>query len=456
MGTQFQFLSHAAIIAAVGLEAGACGPPSARYRDELIRYDRVVSERATVDDGRDLFAGEEVLLIEPLVAAVIARNPSIESAREGWRAALARYPQATSFDDPTLAYSVAPLSIVSSKVDFGQVLEISQPLPYPGKRRLRGQVALAEAEAAQQDYQAVRLRVALMAAHLYYELYATERAVAINAEFESELEQHRDTLTAHLAAGHAWQDDALKVDVDLGEVAQARIDLEADRDVLVAQVNELLHRSPELPLPPLPASLALPLTVEESSADLQAIALQMRPEMGSAGARRDRESASIAVAEREFYPDFRVMGQYNSMWPELEHEIMVGLALTIPVWRGRRHAAVDEATARRKRADVELEVVEDRIRTEVERAYRAHQAALSVLDTYRADIVPSAEARVEAIRVGLDTGRVSFIEVLRADHELLTVTLRYEHALANAYRRRADLEIAIGRMGDAPADGGAR
>lgn len=451
-----RFGTLAATLAAVVL-AAACGVASSQYRDSLTRHDRAVARRPKVlDDGRDLFSGAKTLGRAALVEAALARNPSIDHARAAWRAAVARYPQATSLDDPTLAYTLAPLSIASSEVDFGQVIEISQPLPYPGKRRLRGQVALAEAEAARQDYEAIKLRIALIATHLYYELYATERAIAINIEYEKELEEHRETLSAHLAAGHAWQDDALKVDVELGEVVQAGVDLDADRDIVVAQINELLHRSPELPLPRLPQTLEVPDAGERSTDELQSIAVKNRPELRAAGARRDRESASIELAERDFYPDFRVMGRYNSMWPQFEHEGMVGLAVTLPVWRGKRRGALDEARARREQASVAIALVEDRVRSEVERARRAYVAALDVVKIYRDDIVPSAKMRVESIRLGLDSSRVPYIEVLRADHDLLEVTLRYERALAAVYRRRGDLEAALGVIAGMGDDRGSR
>lgn len=438
-------VQRSAVFTVAVFGAAACGPSSSGYGDQLASYRRAQPPAAT-DDGRGLFGDADVLEVEPLLDAVLARNPNIARARAGWRGALARFPQATTFDDPTLSYSLAPLSIGSDAVHFGQTIELSQPLPYPGKRRLRGHVVLAEAEAAREDYEAVRLRVAQMAALLYYELYATDRALAINAEYRTELEQHRTTLTAHLAAGHAWQDDAHKIDVDLGEVRKARVDLEAERDVIVAQLNELLHRSPELPLPPPPSSLPMPEAPGASAEELRARAVRQRPEMRAAAARLDGAAARAAVADRDFYPDLRVMGRYSSMWATIEHEIMVGVAVTIPLWRGARHAAVEQADASRAGAVFASRATEDRIRTEVERAHRGYTAALAVAETYRDEILPSARARVQAIRGGLDSGRVAFIEVLRADHDLLSATLRYERALADAYRRRADLDAATGKL----------
>ncbi len=437
-----------------GVFSSGCVSQSSAYRGQLAAYESESDgvERR-IDDGQGLFEQDDVLSAAAVVDAAISRNPSIRAAQEGWRAALAIYPQATAFDDPTLSYTFAPLSVASSEVDYGQIVDLSVPLPFPGKRRLRGEVALAEADAARYEVDRVRLRVALMAVQLYYDLYATTRSIEITTEFEAELEAHRKALTAHLAAGHAWQDDALKVEVDLGETSQRRLDLEGQRDILRAQLNQLLHRQPETPLPPMPRTLIAPEAVSSSSLELQEIALKARPELGSAGARLAAGDASIAAAQREFYPDFRILGRYNSMWPQLEHELMAGVAVAIPIWRERREAAVQGARAMRNRRAAELDASTVRIRADVERAYQAHRAALAVLAKLREDILPAARDRTKSIRVGLYSGRTTFIEVLRADHDLLSATLHYELALANAHRRHAELEVSVGRLG--LAEGGA-
>ncbi|HUH00779.1 MAG TPA: TolC family protein, partial [Kofleriaceae bacterium] len=192
--------------------------PASGYRDLSADYDRVTYTPHSRDDGDALFAGQEVLELPVLTAIVLQRNPSLEIARQGWRQALAEVPQATSFGDPMLAVGLAPLSIVDPDVKLGVSAEISQPLPYPGKRRLRGEVALAEADAARHDYLAVRQRLALMAAQLYYDYFLLERALEINADHAALLEDYLDVVTRYLETGRAWQDDALKLDVDLAEL----------------------------------------------------------------------------------------------------------------------------------------------------------------------------------------------------------------------------------------------
>ena len=50
----------------------------------------------------DVFVGDKTLERQALVRAVLARNPTVESARHGWRATLAAYPQVSALDDPLI------------------------------------------------------------------------------------------------------------------------------------------------------------------------------------------------------------------------------------------------------------------------------------------------------------------------------------------------------------------
>src|SRR5690349_17828868 len=138
---------------------------SGAYDAERLRFDRA-EPRAQVhgrDDGPAGSLDGRVLERAAFVRAVLERNPSIESARQGWRAALARVRQAGVFDDPMVDLGVAPLSIGSSRARFGYELQVSQRLPWFGKRSLDASVASAEAAVARSDFEATRRELALMA-----------------------------------------------------------------------------------------------------------------------------------------------------------------------------------------------------------------------------------------------------------------------------------------------------
>ena len=111
-----------------------CGAGASPRESALWREYRASSQRHPQADAVALFAGDEHLEREALVSAVLARNPSVNAAREALRAALAEIPQMTALDDPMVGYELAPLSIVGD-APYGQVVSVKQKLPFPGKRR---------------------------------------------------------------------------------------------------------------------------------------------------------------------------------------------------------------------------------------------------------------------------------------------------------------------------------
>src|SRR6266545_3951502 len=269
------------LVYAAALLLAACGSANLDRR-----YDRMLAETGrarplsaiAADDGRALFAGATTLERAAVVEAVLARNPDVEAARQAWRAALAGFPQAAALDDPMLSYSFAPLSIASD-ARFGQRVELAQMLPFPGKKRLAGEVALAEAEAARGSFEAVRLELALMASNLYDDLYVAARAIDVNRQHQELLAKLKKSAEAQYAAGRATQQDPLQAEVELVYLERDRVVLETDRDVVIAQLNGLLHRRPEAPLPVPPAEHPAPTPPPASAAELQDQALAARPEL---------------------------------------------------------------------------------------------------------------------------------------------------------------------------------
>jgi outer membrane protein TolC len=108
-----------------------------------------------------------------------------------WQAASARYPQVVSLDDPMFTTAVAPASIGSNNVEFGYRLELSQKYPFPGKRTVRGQAALSEADAAGHDIDDIRLQLIESTKSAFYDYYLVGRALAVNQEVLDLLKEFR-------------------------------------------------------------------------------------------------------------------------------------------------------------------------------------------------------------------------------------------------------------------------
>lgn len=397
-------------------------------------------------------ADEQVLQRAELVRQVLASNPNAAAAREAWQSALAAIPQRTALEDPTLSYGFAPLSI-GSDVRFGQEIQLSQGLPFPGKRNLRGSIAEAEAEATRGEWHSAQLRLALMASTLFDELFVVDRSLETNAEHLALLSSLEQSAEAQYVAGRASQQDALQAEVELSRVLQDRLALESARERLRAQLNALLHRPPSAQLPSPPKALEQPGRPSKSSEALQEEALRQRPELASLRARLGGSDAAVALAKREYLPDFMLMGSYNNMFMDKPHQFMAGVAVNLPILTGKRRAAIEEAEGERRRLRQEELALLDELRAEVAQA-------LSRLDeAYRSDallhqrLLPAARDQLAAARAGFEAGKNNFQTLLEAERSLRNIQLQIHESSAAIHTRHAELARALGSVPDLPTAG---
>lgn len=226
---------------------GCAGAGSVRKRDAMVatlsRADR--SHEVAIEG--ELSVGGGSLDRAALVAAVLARNPELDVARETWRAAIAGYPSAVVLPDPMVSYEVAPFSIGSS-VPFGQRIEVSQKLPYPGKRSLAGDAAIADAEAAHGDYETLRLELAEATVHAFDDYYVAARTLDVNHHHHELIERIQKSATAQYTAGRASQQDPLEAKGELISLDRERLMLETQQRTAVARINRLLRRVPDTKL----------------------------------------------------------------------------------------------------------------------------------------------------------------------------------------------------------------
>lgn len=421
---------------------------SASYRSLQAEYARSNADLGMPSsEGQLELAGRSVLERSEYIHAVLARNPSIESARQGWRAALARVRGAGALEDPMLDLAVAPLSVASSRASFGFEVGISQKIPWFGRRSLEAAAAAAEAGATHGDYEATRRELALSALVLYDQYFIAIRSIDINTQHIELMRMLRAGATAQFAAGRGSAQDALQAEAELAHMEHDTAILASQRDVTVAQMNELLHRAPELPLPPPSRDLPLPVIPDvDDQKRLQAEAVAQRTEIAAARQRAEAARARAERADTEHYPDFTLSTSYNSMWDMPEHRWMVGVGLNLPIQTGPRAASADEALAMRAEYESDAIRMTDAARTQVFIAIKQLQESRHVLGLFEKRLLPVAQDRIDAARAGFMASQNPFMAVVEAEKNLRALELDYQMARAECDRRAAELDRALGKI----------
>lgn len=435
----------AALLALAVLSACVAARQDARYRAQREGLARTQADR-DIEASHDEIGDASELTRIALVTAVLGRNPGIDAARATWQAALARYPQEVALADPIFGYGVRPRSFSSSEVDPAQDFELSQFLPFPGKRGLRGDMALAVADAANEGVESERVRLAALASQIFDAYWLADRAIEANAAHQGLLEKFREAALGRYASGVGAQQEVLAAETELALLEHRGIELSVERRIAVERLNTLLHRAPALALPPPQRTLDVAQVRELDAEALAQRALERRPEQRALASRIEAREAAVALAQREYLPDFTLRGAYEGSWQETPLRPYVGIELNLPIQLERRRAAVDEAKAMLARDRSRGHALGDRVRFEVTAAVERLQEAGHLLALSRERLLPAARDRVTSARAGFESGQVDFLALIEAERALRAAELGALEAEADQSRRSAQLSRALGEI----------
>jgi outer membrane protein TolC len=442
ISTHYRLSAVALVAASFGCERAERSAPPAAFPAHASRTN---GDEASVAGASDRAVRAPLLEREDFVRAVLERNPMLEAARHGMRAAAARVRQAGNFEDPMVDLGVAPLSIAPSRAAVGFEVGVSQKLPWFGKRGLETAASQADASAAKHDYEAVKRELGLSAVMLYDDYFAATRSLEINASHVALMRAMHQSAVAQFGTGRGSAQDALQAEAELTHLEHDAVVLATQRDVTVAQMNELLHRAPELPLPPPPKELPLPALPNQADRRTPAPATA-RHDIFAIEERARAEELRAERAERDSYPDVTLSTSYNSMWDMPQHRWMVGVGLSVPLQGAARGGTADEARALRAQFSSEAERLTDAARTQAFVAERQLEESLHVVELFETRLLPVARQQIDAARAGFITAQNPFGSVIEAERNLRGVELEYQMKRADYVRRRAELDRALGRI----------
>jgi cobalt-zinc-cadmium efflux system outer membrane protein len=397
-----------------------------------VQSNEIVSHSLTADD---------------VIQQVLAGNQTLAQMKAAWQAAATKYPQATSRDDPMLSAMAAPNSFGSRTVEPGYRVEISQKLLWPGKKNLRGEMALAEADAAGSDVEDMKLQLTEMARNAFYEYFLIERASAVNDDALKLLDEFRRNAEARFRTGLIPQQDILQAEVETGKQRERGITLERMRRVAIARLNTLMHREPGEPLGVPPAQLArgAPLPPAHS---LIASALARRPDLRALETRLVADRAALALAFKDYWPDVEVAAAYDTIMgngPMRDLAPQIGLRMNLPLRTGKRNAAALEAQAKIAQRSAELAAKIDQVRFQIQESYEQVLESERILALYESTILPRADENVKSAQSAYVTGKTPFVSLIEAQRSLVSLRDRHFEATADYFRRRATLDRLVGQ-----------
>jgi outer membrane protein TolC len=370
-------------------------------------------------------------------------NPEIQAVRQEWKVAQQVPTQVSTLPDPQ--FQLQQVNVGSPRPfagytnsDFAYVgLGVSQDLPYPGKLRLKGEIAKRDADVSQQQLESVRRSVLAGVKAAYFQLAYLSKTLWILESDGELLEQAEKAADARYRSGMGNQQDLLRAQLEqtklLREITMHHLEVAK----VQAQLKEMLNR-PQSSTDIEPADLsetALPYTYDELLAATKA----QNPQIAGAEKMIEKQKLEVELAHKDFYPDFNLQYMWQRTDPaQYRAYYMFSVGVRVPIYRSRRQRPeLAQAEAELSRSHSELEIQSQQAASELKVQYETAKKTAELLKIYKEGLLPQARAGFQAGIAAYQNNRQdfqsllsSFLDVLHLDEEYWRNTAERETALA--------------------------
>ncbi len=386
-----------------------------------------------------------VTSLSDLLAEAEKNNPQIEAARQGWQAAKQVPTQVSTLPDPQ--FNLQHVSVGSPRPfagytnsDFAYLgLGVSQDIPYPGKLRLKGEIAKRDGDVSQQQVESVRRAVLAELKGTYFQLAYLSKTLTILEQDGELLKQVEQAADARYRSGMGTQQDVLQAQLQktklLREIAMHHLQV----GKLEAQLKQLLNRSQGSPDIEPDDLTETPLA--QTYDDLLAAAQTQNPELAGAQKMIEKQSFQVDLARKDFYPDFNVQYMWQRTDPtQFRAYYMLSFGIKVPIYRSRKQRPeLAQAEAEQLRARSEFQAQSQQLAGDLRSQYVIVQQTSKLLKIHREGLSPQARSEFQAGLAAYQSNKQDF-------QALLTAFLDVLHLDEDYWQNMAEYETAIARL----------
>ena len=391
---------------------------------------------------QEISKGEPTKLVD-LLSEAERNNPQIHSARQEWQSIQQMPTQVSTLPDPQVALqqvnvgSPRPFSGFTNS-DFAYIgLGVSQDFPYPGKLKLRRELASKDAEVAKEKVEALRRVVLSDLKMAYFRIAFLERQTAIFEADRELVRQMEQAAEVKYRSGMGNQQEVLQAQLEQTKLLREVTANGMEAGKLQAELKQLLGRpqaSPDVITEDIGES-----PVTRSFEELLSAAQSSNPQIAGAQKTVDRQIVAIEIAKKDFYPDFNAQLMWQRTDPsQYRAYYQFTIGARIPIYRKRKlQPELAQAEIDKSRAQSEVEARSQEISSTLRQEYVAADKSAELLNIYRDGLLPQAKAELQAGFAAYQSNRqdfqallAAFLDVLKLEEEYWQTLSEHETALS--------------------------
>jgi cobalt-zinc-cadmium efflux system outer membrane protein len=390
--------------------------------------------------------------LKALIAEAIQANPAIKEKAQITTAAKEAVRPAGALDNPEVSLGLLNLPVDTfalNQVDMTNAPQIAvrQKFPFPGKRRLRSELAEEQSRSDDFSHQDKINEIRSRVIQGYWSLALAYASYDITQKDKQLWQQVVEVAETRYAVGQGMQADVLQAQVELGNYLDRLFQWQQRQESISADLNALRSKPPGTaiarpqPHKPRPPTLNLD--------NLLALAAE-QPQLQALKSQVAKQEKAVQLARKDFFPDFGVGVAYgfreNKPTVTRPDFFSTTLSLDIPIWwKAKQKPKLREQKAREAAAQNAYQAYWDRAAAAIKDRYVTLQRLSQQIQLYGQGIIPQAHQAAEASLAAYRTGTLDFARLTQNYIAMYGAELKLQEYLKEYEGTWAELEWLVGQ-----------
>jgi len=390
--------------------------------------------------------------LQALINESLRANSEVKQMRSLHTASKETIKPAGALEDPEIGFTMKDIPTDTWRTNVEpmtqKMLEVSQKLPFPGKRRLRSEVAEEQARSDGYIYQDKANEVRAKVVIDYWNLslaYINFDLTQKNKQFWEQVVQVAET---RYGVGQGMQADVLQAQVELGNYLDRLLQWTQKQESIRADLNALRSQPPQTPLTrPQPLhSRPFRLKLDELLAQAKA-----RPQLQALKAIIAKQEKAVNLAKKEYFPDARVsvgwgfretLGGVNQKQADMFSSTVM---FNLPIWQDSKiKPRIREEQAKQSAAREAHQSAWNQLAALIRDRHAKLQRLANQIVLLDQGIIPQARQAAAATLASYQVGALSFAQLYQSQITVYNTEMQLQEYLKDFEENWAELEWLVG------------
>ncbi len=391
--------------------------------------------------------------LQALIDEALKANPEVKQKAQLKSAAQESIRPAGALDDPKLSVNILNLPVdtwsFAQEPMTQKEFALSQKIPFPGKRRLRSEVAEEQAKSDNLSYHDKINEIRALVIQNYWGLSLTYSGFEITQKNKQFWEQVVQVAETRYGVGLGRQADVLQAQVELGNYLNQLLQWRQRQESVRAELNALRSQPPQTPV-----SQPQPLQSRAFRLNLETLLSQAksRPQLEAIKTQITKQEKAVDLAHKAYYPDLTIGVAYgfresldNPARTKQADFFTSTFMFDLPIWYGSKiKPQIREQVERKGAAQEAYRAAWDRLAAAIKDRYAKLQRLNQQITLYEKGIIPQAQQAASASLADYSVGRLDFARLYQNQIAAFNAELTLQEYLKDFEENWAELEWLVG------------